>query len=191
MSEVYIYTHCKETRILSVLEGGHELKLASAISLEIKTLLIFMLRYEENKNHGHTAKKPKSSTRSMVLGDVLTTLKSPSKPYWACMEGLWSMSSIGSILIFMSWIILQLDIFKSRIREAWERIDQAHIQRLVESIPARLDACQHSEDGVQNIDLELSSYQIHYFFFSLYYLCSLGKLILKLYSSEYCMVGKK
>ena len=52
-------------------------------------------------------------------------------------------------------------IFKSRIREAWERIDQAHKQRLVESIPARLDACRNSEDGVLNIDSELSSYQIY------------------------------
>ena len=35
-----------------------------------------------------------------------------------------------------------MEIFKARIKEAWECIDQVHIQKLVASIPARLDACR-------------------------------------------------
>ena len=31
--------------------------------------------------------------------------------------------------------------FQSRIKEAWECIDQAHVQRLVASIPVRHDSC--------------------------------------------------
>ena len=35
-----------------------------------------------------------------------------------------------------------MEIFKSRIKEVWESIDQKHIRKLVASIPARLDACR-------------------------------------------------
>ena len=38
-----------------------------------------------------------------------------------------------------------VEIFKSRIKEVWESIDQEHIRKLVASIPARLDACQNAE----------------------------------------------
>ena len=37
-----------------------------------------------------------------------------------------------------------MEILTARIKEAWECIDQAHIRRLGESIPARLDACRDS-----------------------------------------------
>ena len=36
-------------------------------------------------------------------------------------------------------------IFKSRIRETWEYIDQEHIRKLVAFVSARLDACRDSE----------------------------------------------
>ena len=34
-----------------------------------------------------------------------------------------------------------VEILKARIKEAWKYIYQAHIQKLVASIPARLDVC--------------------------------------------------
>ena len=40
--------------------------------------------------------------------------------------------------------IADLKISRAQIKEAWECIDQAHIRRLGESIPARLDACRDS-----------------------------------------------
>ena len=36
--------------------------------------------------------------------------------------------------------------FQSRIKEAWECIDQEHVQRLVASIPARLNASRDAEE---------------------------------------------
>jgi hypothetical protein len=38
-----------------------------------------------------------------------------------------------------------MEILTARIKEAWECIDQAHIRKLVASIPARLDACRDAQ----------------------------------------------
>ena len=35
-----------------------------------------------------------------------------------------------------------IEILTARISEVWEWIDQAHVQKLVASIPVRLDECQ-------------------------------------------------
>ena len=39
-----------------------------------------------------------------------------------------------------------VEIFKSRIKEAWECIDQEHIRKLVASIPARLNVYRGAEE---------------------------------------------
>ena len=38
-----------------------------------------------------------------------------------------------------------VEIFKSRIKEPWERIDQEHIRKLIASIPARLNSCRNAK----------------------------------------------
>ena len=38
-----------------------------------------------------------------------------------------------------------VEIFQSRVKEAWKYIDQAHIQKLVACIHGRLDACQDDQ----------------------------------------------
>ena len=50
-----------------------------------------------------------------------------------------------------------MEIFKSRIKEAWECIDQAHIWRLVASIPTGLIHSGILRNIIQNID-QLFSY---------------------------------
>ena len=35
-----------------------------------------------------------------------------------------------------------IEVLRARIVEAWERVDQARIRRLVQSIPDRLNACR-------------------------------------------------
>ena len=147
----------------------------AAISLEIKTPLIFMVRDEENKNHGYTARSYISA-----LEDGLLPIYQPGQPFqqdnayihiskmtkeWHEKHGIWvidwspcnpdlnSIEHVWRALKYkLYWLYPNLhelknntakvEIFISRIKEAWEFIDQEHIRKLVASIPARLDACQ-------------------------------------------------
>ena len=144
----------------------------AAISLEIKTPLIFMLRDEENKNHGYTSRSYISA-----LEDELLPIYQPGQPFqqdnaqihtskmtkeWHENHGIWvidwpscnpDLNPLEHVWRALKhelyWLYPNLhelknneagmEIFKSRIKEAWECIDQEHIRKLVASIPTRLD----------------------------------------------------
>ncbi len=66
------------------------------------------------------------------IEDVLRALK--QKLYW-----------LYSNLYELKKDTVDMVISTARIKKAWECVDQAHIQRLVASIPARLNTCQDAE----------------------------------------------
>ena len=145
----------------------------AAITFEIKTPLIFMLRDEENENHGYTA-------RSFILAleDGLLPIYQPGQLFqqyntqmhiakiakeqhekhniWVIgwppcspdlnpIEHVWKALKHGLYRLYPNLHALNntadVEILKARIKEAWKYIYQAHIQKLVASIPARLDVC--------------------------------------------------
>ena len=149
-----------------------------------------MVRDEENKNHGYTARSYISS-----LKDGLLSIQQTGQPPWQDnahihivnmteqwheKHGIWVIDwppcSPGLNPIEHVWSALkdELDelypklhelinneagkeILIARIKEAWECIDQAHIWRLVASIPTGLIHSGILRNIIQNID-QLFSY---------------------------------
>ena len=114
------------------------------ISREIKTLLTFMLRDEESENYGYTAKMTKEWHEKHGIWVINLP---PCSPNLNSNEHVWSILKHKLFRIYPNLHELKnntadMEIFLSRIKEAWKCIDQAHIRRLVASIPVRLDACR-------------------------------------------------